>query len=134
MHVVILEVGFIHCRLRGNGLVVIITDGVPFVTVLLTGHIARPIVAIVRFVELLSSPDRNRLAHVVALLMQFLIDGSLRQLVLVRLEKGENLWVAPGPRLSPFEDRTNFKHFLIAVVSSDDGPCAAGWTPVPRLV
>ena len=133
MHVGILEVGFIHCRLRGNGLVVI-TNGVPFETVLLTGHIARPIVAIVRFVQLLSSPDRNRLAHVVALLMQFLIDGSLRQLVLVRLEKGENLWVAPGPRLGPLEDRTNFKHPFIAVVSCDDRPCATGWTPVPRLV
>ena len=74
MHIVILEVGFIHCRLRLNGLVVIITGGVPFVTVLLTGHIARPVIAIVRLVQLLSSPDWNRLAHGVSLLVQLLID------------------------------------------------------------
>ena len=74
MHIVILEVGFIHCRLRGDGLVVIITGSVPFVTVLLTGHIVRPVIAIVRLVQLLSSPDWNRLAHGVSLLVQLLID------------------------------------------------------------
>ena len=52
----------------------IITPRVPFVTMLLPGHIARPIVAIVRLVQLLSSPDRNRLAHVISMLMQFLLD------------------------------------------------------------
>ena len=73
MHIVILEVGFIHCSLRGDGLVVI-TGDVPFVTGLLPGHIARPVIAIVRLVQLLPSPDRNRLAHVISLLMQFLVD------------------------------------------------------------